>query len=227
MSYILDALKKSEQQRGNGKIPDVQTVHSSSLNYHSEKKTYWPYFLIAAILLNLIAIVYFILNEEPKSDINVENAVKIAEEKNTQDNISTFKVVPNSETNIPERTSKKSSTNNIQLTSAPVQEKPVSTKIKEQEISPPIKAAENDSSENILEYYDLSKSQRLQIPTITVSAHIYSSNPLQRSIVINNNFLEEGDYVLDDLILQEITMDGAIFEFNGTRFHYGVVSGWQ
>ncbi|VAW55619.1 hypothetical protein MNBD_GAMMA05-2184 [hydrothermal vent metagenome] len=227
MSYILDALKKSEQQRGNGKIPDVQTVHSSSLNYHSEKKTYWPYFLIAAILLNLIAIVYFILNKEPKSDINVENAVKIAEEKNTQDNISTFKVVPNSETNIPERTSKKSSTNNIQLTSAPVQEKPVSTKIKEQEISPPIKAAENDSSENILEYYDLSKSQRLQIPTITVSAHIYSSNPLQRSIVINNNFLEEGDYVLDDLILQEITMDGAIFEFNGTRFHYGVVSGWQ
>jgi len=222
MSYILDALKKSEQQRGNGKIPDVQTVHSSSLNYHSEKKTYWPYFLIAAILLNLIAIVYFILNKEPKSDINVENAVKIAEEKNTQDNISTFKVVPNSETNIPERTSKKSSTNNIQLTSAPVQEKPVSTKIKEQEISPPIKAAENDSSENILEYYDLSKSQRLQIPTITVSAHIYSSNPLQRSIVINNNFLEEGDYVLDDLILQEITMDGAIFEFNGTRFHYGV-----
>ncbi len=230
MSYILDALKKSEQQRGNGKIPDVQTVHSSNLNYRDEKKAYWPYFLIAAILLNLIAIVYFILDKEPKSDIsasNVENAVKIAEEKNTQGNISTLKVAPNSETNIPVRTSEKPDTINTPLISPPVQEKPANTKTKEQEISPPVKTAENNSSENILEYYDLPESLSRQIPTITVSAHIYSSNPLQRSIVINNNFLEEGDHVLDDLILQEITMDGAIFEFNGTRFRYGIVSGWQ
>ena len=37
MSYILDALKKSEQERGHGSIPGVQTVHSSSINYHHEK----------------------------------------------------------------------------------------------------------------------------------------------------------------------------------------------
>ncbi|PCJ86944.1 MAG: hypothetical protein COA54_07560 [Thiotrichaceae bacterium] len=65
------------------------------------------------------------------------------------------------------------------------------------------------------------------MPTITVSAHVYSSNPLQRSIVINDKFLEEGDYVLDDLTLFEITTDGAIFDFNDTRFHYAIISGWQ
>jgi len=64
MSYILDALKKSEQERGQGNIPDVQTVHSSSLNYRNEKKAYWPYFLIAAVLLNLLAIIYFITEKQ-------------------------------------------------------------------------------------------------------------------------------------------------------------------
>ena len=62
MSYILDALKKSEQQRGQGAIPNVQTVHSSSLNYRDEKKTYWPYILITAVILNLTAVVYFIID---------------------------------------------------------------------------------------------------------------------------------------------------------------------
>ena len=50
---------------------------------------------------------------------------------------------------------------------------------------------------------------------------------MQRSIVINNNFLEEGEYVLDGLTLHEITPDGAIFDYKDIRFSYGVVSGWQ
>jgi len=69
MSYILDALKKSEQERGHGNIPDVQTVHTSSLNYRSEKKAYWPYILIAAVLLNLLAIVYFIVDKDQPAEI--------------------------------------------------------------------------------------------------------------------------------------------------------------
>ena len=65
------------------------------------------------------------------------------------------------------------------------------------------------------------------MPAIIVTAHIYSSNPIQRSMVINNNFMEEGEYVIDDLILHEITADGAVFDYAETRFHYSVVSGWQ
>ena len=83
------------------------------------------------------------------------------------------------------------------------------------------------SQTNIIEFYELPDSIQQQLPSIVISAHFYSSNPLQRSIVINNNFLEEGQYVIDNLILSEITTDGAIFDYQGTRFHYGVVSGWQ
>ena len=42
MSYILDALKKSEQQRGHGAAPNVQTLHSSGLSYNSSRSQLWP-----------------------------------------------------------------------------------------------------------------------------------------------------------------------------------------
>jgi general secretion pathway protein B len=66
-----------------------------------------------------------------------------------------------------------------------------------------------------------------QIPVLEFSAHIYSSNPVQRSIVINGRFMEEGDRLAGDLFLNEITPDGAIFDFQGQLFHQGVVSAWN
>ena len=51
MSFILDALKKLEQNRKRGEVPDLTTVH---LHDHEppEKRSIWPYLLLAALLLN-------------------------------------------------------------------------------------------------------------------------------------------------------------------------------
>jgi general secretion pathway protein B len=88
------------------------------------------------------------------------------------------------------------------------------------------KSTDNSITE-VVEFHDLPESIKLQLPAIIISAHVYSSNPAQRSVVINNNFMEEREYVIDDLILHEITPDGAIFNYQGTLFNLGVVSGWQ
>lgn len=46
-------------------------------------------------------------------------------------------------------------------------------------------------------------------------------------MVINDRSFEEGDYVMDGLILYKITPDGAIFKYKDLLFHDGVVSTWQ
>ena len=92
---------------------------------------------------------------------------------------------------------------------------------------PAAKAAPLVAEKQVIEFYELPAAIKQQLPAIVVSAHVYSSNPLQRSIVINNNFMEEGEYVIDELRLHEITPDGAIFDFRETRLHHGVVSSWQ
>jgi general secretion pathway protein B len=247
MSYILDALKKSEQQRGQGAIPDVQTVHSSSLNYRDEKKTYWPYLLIAAVTLNLIAIVYFIIDKDNISENNTllvqdtainNNAEKTIAENNTQTAapaVAPEKQIINT-TNTNTKIKPEKTKTVVPATATAVKKKTDSSNNRDT-ITPGTNsyAAVNkrpaqpqaQTQKDIIDFYDLPDSIQQQLPAIIVSAHVYSSNPLQRSIVINNNFMEEGEYVIDNLILHEITADGAIFDYEDTRFHYNVVSGWQ
>lgn len=230
MSYILDALKKSEQERGHGGIPSVQTVHSSSLNYRNEKNTYWPYVLITAVILNLLAILYFIADKDkPSENQTEETQSKVIENKTGGNNLQELTTINNTQTVLPEdikkQTEVKTSITTNQVKQQEVIKHPAATKpsVNEQAIT----ATTGNNNTNNIEFHELPDSIKLQLPTITISAHIYSSNPLQRNIVINNKFLEEGEYVLDDLILDEITPDGAIFNYHNTRFHYGVVSGWQ
>ena len=236
MSYILDALKKSEQERGRGDIPGVQTVHSSSLNYHGQKKAYWPYLLIVAVLLNLIAIVYFIVDKEQPTPIEVatppltatgsakqathDTAIAQATQTaDTQTNVTTTTIDDSMKSDDEPIMTATSSPTQQAITTATADPEPASQTATTPAVAPPEK--------QVIEFYELPAAIKQQLPAIIISAHVYSSNPLQRSIVINNNFMEEGEYVIDELRLHEITPDGAIFDFRDTRFHHGVVSGWQ
>ncbi len=226
MSYILDALKKSEQERGQGNVPNVQTMHTSSLNYNN-KKAYWPYILIIAIVLNLIAIVFVYLQKDQAStgetiDSIDDNTI----ESSTQTAIVLGKEAPSETPLATSVASSTTKTSTVEKNTA----KPITTQRNTNAGNWP--ATTNNQSppkenNDVIAYYDLPASIKQQLPTITISAHVYSSNPLLRSIVINNNFLEEGEYILDGLILLEITADGVIMLFQGTRFHYDVISGWQ
>lgn len=234
MSYILDALKKSEQERGRGHAPGVQTVHSASINYHNEKKSYWPYILITAVVLNLIALIYFIVDKaEPTSESSVI-ATDVGREKNHAEALEIThdrSVIAAKENNNAEA-AVEISTDSSPAISAPAV---MPTPKPNNDFKPATSNTEDRGKTtetakprtDITDYHDLDESIRLQLPTITVSAHVYSSNPAQRSIVINNEFLEEGEYIMDGLVLYEITPDGAIFSYQGTLFRYGVVSSWQ
>lgn len=268
MSYILDALKKSEQERGHGHIPSVQTVHTSSLNY-SNKKTYWPYILITAVVLNLAAIIYFYLNknETPatttaSTDINTVNDREIVQ---SNGDAPLLVVTPSSRENTTNPAAQQSNTTSAISTSASNGTDTSNARSTQQTLAPPTlvpptniadnettdtysqpaatdsystqsyatepRAAERIDTEivdtEIIDYYDLPEATKRRLPSIVVSAHVYSDNPVQRSIVVNNNFLEEGERILDDLILQEITPDGAIMNYRGIIFRYEIISGWQ
>lgn len=232
MSYILDALKKSEQERGNSNIPSVQTIHSSSLNY-ADKRAIWPYFLVAALLLNLIAILYFVFDQEEVT----EDVITITTDKPHKENLASAAITESSQDNIQQIPAIDAS-NHSDIEEI-IYDRPVKTNttMQTQEItssdadSIPQRATAtktaNTSNRTVIEFHELPESIKKQLPAIIVSAHVYSSNPLQRSMVINNNFLEEGEYVLDDLVLHEITSDGAIFSYHDTFFHHGVVNSWQ
>ena len=222
MSYILDALKKSEQERGRGSAPGVQTLHSSGLNYHSKKTQLWPYILLAAVFINLAALLYFIMNRSdagtavPQQSVAIETAPESAPPMQTA-------AIQKTATSTPDDTQ-----------SEAIVYKPVSmpgTSHSRVEVPPQASHAEaaapSATGDSIVEMDELPFDVLQHIPALEFSAHVYSSNPVQRSIVINGRFVEEGDRVASDLFLSEITPDGAIFDFQGQLFHQRVVSTWN
>ena len=223
MSYILDALKKSEQERGHGSAPNVQTLHSSGLNYHSNKTQLWPYFLLAAIVINLAALFYFII---AKTDVE-------ATAQEQQDIITESKPATSG-------TTQTGKDNNVHVTvhasdqAETIVYKPVSmpgtdrkTVIASTQSAVSESRQLQDSRNTVVEMDELPFDVLQHIPALEFSAHVYSSNPLQRSIVINGHFMEEGDRLAGDLFVNEITPDGAIFEIQGRLFHQAVVSAWN
>lgn len=208
MSYILDALKKSEQERGNGAIPGVQTIHSSSINYHQEKRSIWPWLLAILISINLIAVIYFI--QHTNTDENIAKTLA----GNTNEIVSPVNPREDSTSSLDSPTTVSQSSPTPKVISEP---EPQSV----QQTTYPVPELQT------VDLYDLPLSIRQHIPEMKFSAHVYSSNPLQRSLVINNRFMEEGSQVNDDLLLNEITSDGAVFEFQGHRFSTSVISGWD
>jgi general secretion pathway protein B len=51
MSYILDALKKSEKERQRGTVPDLMTAQDV-IEEGPKRRSLWPYLLVGALILN-------------------------------------------------------------------------------------------------------------------------------------------------------------------------------
>ncbi|MBI5665921.1 MAG: general secretion pathway protein GspB [Nitrospirae bacterium] len=51
MSFILDALKKLEQKRQKGTVPDLMTIHAPERQ--KERRAIWPYLVMGALILNV------------------------------------------------------------------------------------------------------------------------------------------------------------------------------
>lgn len=211
MSYILDALKKSEQDRGNGSVPNIQTIHSSALNYHQSDRPVWPWILIAALIINVFILVYFL-----KPATHTENTQPVANPTTNENNL------------VPQNSRVAES----RALAAPIIAAPAITRALPEMAAP---LAENNftapatrpETKMLVDIDELPADVRQQIPDMVFSAHVYSSAPAQRSLVINNRFMEEGDAVGYDLTLVEITRHGAIFNFREHRFSVSVLSGWS
>lgn len=216
MSYILEALKKSEQERGNGNIPGVQTIHSSSLRYTNERKKIWPYVLVAAVVLNLLALVYLIyINTSSLQQNQAKPTVQTLTSKPStpveQQSAEPVQTIVNKQPDIP-ATSHTSSTETNSTEPATIEEP---------------NARNSYSNKPLVEFNELTDDVRSRLPPINFSAHVYSTNPAQRSVVINDKFLGEGEQVAQGLVINEITPNGVIFEFETYRIRSGVVSNWD
>ncbi len=207
MSYILNALKKSEQERQRENGPSLNSVHGSVPGFqkrYSKKKTTLALWCLSAITLGLaFSVSYYISLHTSPVDLPVETAVP---PKPTAPSSTSPSLTPSRTTTVPlmlAREEKKIVRVNKEGRLLTAGETPKQTGTKHQSLP---------------STQQLPEEVKRNIPEITLAGHTYSETPGQRMVIINNKILREGNTLDGNIRLVEITWDGVVLDYNGTQF---------
>ncbi len=55
-------------------------------------------------------------------------------------------------------------------------------------------------------------------PKLVITGGVYSTNPVQRMLIVNGQVLNEGSEVASGVVLEEIKPKGAVLRFRGARY---------
>jgi general secretion pathway protein B len=248
MSYILDALKKSDRERQRGNIPSLNSIHdpspASSGNHFPNQRTKYITIIGLILIITAAAMTWYRSKYLPNTDTPV-----IIEQTRT---------ITEPEKNNPSTHSAESPVTESPVTESPVTESPVTeSPVTESPVTEPAPSAEDNRTNLpspptittrskkirllpdqttqpeekeepvslppqehpvIPNIKDLPSSIRTAIPDLQLAGHTYSDTPTKRMIIINGNILREGDRVNDSIRLIEITWTGVILDRNGNQF---------
>ena len=59
------------------------------------------------------------------------------------------------------------------------------------------------------------------------AGHVFSSQVDQRSVIINDHYLNEGDIIIDNLKVEQITKSGIVFNYNAQLFRMDILQNWS
>ena len=204
MSYILDALRKSDQQRRRNAAPTLLTLQPSAVV--RKRPAYVTYGLLAVILIGGGVVIGWLRPWQPEPA-----TVKPVESKPIES-----KPVPAAP-----------AASEIASQVKPDNVLPEANSLASGKTAPPPErrvdiAAADAAGETVVEMEKLPTSIREEVSKITISVHAYSNTPGKRLVGIGRRILHEGDYVIPGLKLEEITPDGMILGYKGYRFRRGV-----
>lgn len=238
MSYILDALRKSEQERQRGKVPDF-TSPAETPTQQVHNKNIWPIVAMVAVVINLAAAAYFVLFNKPQieqatqtvpngvADQSAQPLTPIKQAPQVAQPVS--KPVPSTQPVQPPAPVKTVAEPVAAVIETPAPEpQPTIIRPKSQRATQPVTAEPEPmpSVGYLPQLEELPSHQRQSIPDLTFSSHMYSSMPKYRSIIINGKRLKEGQFFNEDLQVREITESGVIMSQQGSLFEVDVLGRW-
>ena len=247
MSYILDALRKSDQQRQRGAAPTLLAVQESAVG--RKQPAFLAYGLLAAVLISAGMVIGWLRPWQPEhaapgrpesvaakplestprqpAPAPSEMAPQPKPEPKLQNATRPAQAAPAHSEMAPQRKPQP----NPELparakpqTDGPPRNADAAAPGRTTAPAPerPVDAADAAGEQTVISMAELPLSVRQGLPPMTVSVHAYSANPAARMVGIDNRILREGETVVPGLKLEQITPDGMIFSYKEYRFRRGV-----
>lgn len=206
MSYILDALKKSEKERQRGTVPDILTIQEP-LSQEPKKRPLLLYLLLSAILFNTGLLVWLMSPWQSKKP----NLIQLTDRQQ-------------SESKLPESPSPDLSKTNSPEVKMAMKEEALKVAPQQAHVSSEQKLSNREAPlpNKIYNLNELPLSIQQSLPTFAISVSLYSDDPASRMAKINGQVMKEGQYLTAGLKLEEIIPDGVILSYQNYRFRVGL-----
>jgi len=244
MSYILDALKKSEEQRNNGKVV-APSFHTQPRPYKKTTYYFFPITIALMLVFVLIASIYFFGNKNKiklpgaftettiAQDLaadtpgNIDTAKKTLQPGLINSDIQTvlnpaLKQLEKKQINDDPFNDKFTSFNkqgvdqsSIRLKSSPVQNIRMETE-----------KSKTKLSKNITNLYESPSHLKNQIPKLDYSSHWHDPISKNSVIIINNISYKEGSWINKKIKIEKILQDETIFIIGRDKFKLNSLQNW-
>jgi general secretion pathway protein B len=207
MSFILDALKKSESERQERSDTDFATVPSSPDTPAAPR---WLWILGALLAINVIVVAGLLLRPDTTStSIPSASTVDPPTPVAASDTVSFSNQVAGARRTEP-----------AAALSEPVPVVQRTNVTTSQTRRPPVSVANLPVTRAAIlpTLTELRANGTLQLLDLHVDIHVYSDVPSERFVFINMNKYQENSRLDEGPEIDEITRDGVILEYRGTTF---------
>ena len=235
MSYILDALKKSDSERKQGDVPNLQTVH---IPINAKQQTPLALYGFISVLLLVLAFVIglVISDKEPVTIIQVADIHKQSENITPilrQAPKDTVELNKPADTHALKRLSQKMTEQaaarvkvaRVEITQKPDKEPRIAAQQMNRVVAESGDVLPDISSIPYL--HELPDYQQQSVPEMQFAGHVYSTRPQSRSIIINNSAMSEGDTVVQGINVVEITSSGVVFSLHDDYLRMDILQDWS
>ncbi len=242
MSYILDALKKSESERQNQDLPDINAVHQRPVLHPEKKRRIWLLAIPVAFILNIVGF-WYLWNSSTAEDPKLNSYVSASSGKTPS---------PASVNSTPD----------AQQIDTPVttQTQPPKASLASRIIPPPKLERTDETAELLItptdayrktadnsinggvqqgEQFEASTKRPVskitalptniqrQIPDLKFSSHLYADDSSFRMVNINGNMFHEGDIIAEGIQLERISEEGVVLNYLHYTFELSVIRDWS
>lgn len=204
MSFILDALKKSESERQRQNAPGIANIPESSQQHGNAR---WPWLVAGLLTINLIVIAAIMMQTDDAPD---QTAAIPDPAQATGAAAESFSEIVREAKRATPQPAVQSMDNTI---ASPQPAATVQTPT-----FAPAPAPTAPVTDGLPTFNDLRVSGQLQLPDMHLDIHVYSGQPADRFVFVNMSKYKESATLSEGPRVNEIVPDGVVLEYMGMHF---------
>ena len=214
MSFILDALKKSESDRQRKSRLESAYIPTGSGN---AKPSRWIWVVAGLLLINVVVLLVFIAQPGtpvPPSTTSEPAAARDLSETETPDGQSFRDMVVQARKNQPEATQ----TDAVSASPSTTDAKPVVSPPARSEPAPTTSSGPSTLTVVYPTFNEVRVNGSVILPELHLDIHVYSDASAERFIFVNMSKYRENGTLTEGPRVTEIVPEGVILEYTGIRF---------